>query len=104
MTMPHVYVLALEGGRFYCGSTRRPIDERLQAHWTQQGFGARWREAHTPVSVLSCVQVEGYPRLLERAATAALMLQHGWERVRGGPGCRVEMQKRQVSGTLTALS
>lgn len=90
--MPYVYVLALEGNRFYCGSTRSPIEERLQAHWTQKGFGARWTEAHKPVPVLSCVQVAGCPILLERATTAALMLQHGWERVRGGPWCRMDQK------------
>ena len=45
------------------------------------------------MSVLSCVQVEGCPLALERATTAALMCEHGYERVRGSSWCKVDMQK-----------
>ena len=45
------------------------------------------------MSVLNCVYIEGCPLALEHATTAALMCEHGWERVRGSSWCKVDMQK-----------
>eukprot|EP00969_Alexandrium_andersonii_P305374 13498261-Alexandrium_andersonii.AAC.1 len=78
MSSGYVYVLALESGKFYVGWSSDPA-RRVAEHFL--GCGSAWCCAHAPREVLS---VEPGGRELEDAKTVALMVQKGWENVRGG--------------------
>lgn len=93
MAKSYVYVLQCGSSKCYCGPTRVPIEERLQAHWLQTGYGSLSTAKNKPAKALSCVEVDGDPLPLARAQTAALMLEHGWQAVRGGPWCKPDMTK-----------
>ena len=83
----HVYVLELEGGCFYVGWSA-DIQTRIASHFL--GAGAKWTQLHKPIAVHS---VRPGDTLLETMTTVALMTTHGFEKVRGGPYCHVEMLK-----------
>ncbi len=83
----HVYVLKLVGGRYYVGWSA-DVTVRIAQHFL--GDGALWTQAHPPVQVLSVVQGD---TTLEKAITVAMMCEHGFERVRGGPWCKMEMHE-----------
>ena len=81
-----VYVLELEGGRYYIGYTD-DVPRRIAEHFL--GRGAHWTRTHAPVKVLEVVPGN---KELENATTIALMCKYGWRNVRGGMWCSVEMK------------
>jgi hypothetical protein len=83
----HVYVLELEGGNWYIGWSA-DLHTRIASHFL--GAGSKWTQLHRPVSVHS---VKPGCTLLETCTTVSLMCQYGWERVRGGSYCNVDMAK-----------
>lgn len=83
----HVYVLELEGANWYVGWSQ-DINTRIASHFL--GAGAKWTQLYKPIAVHS---VRPGTPLLETAVTVAMMTQYGWERVRGGSFCNVEMTK-----------
>ena len=82
---PLVYVLRLEGDRFYCGVSAAGLHARLATHFC--GKGSRWTKLHTPVSIHS-VQWGGTD--VEREVTINLCKKYGPEAVRGGPWCSLD--------------
>ena len=80
-----VYSLALEDGCFYCGWSADPSC-RIAQHFL--GRGALWTMLHKPVRVLSVLPGT---KELEKVTTIALMVQHTWQRVRGGPWLSIDM-------------
>ncbi len=83
----YVYILECEGGCFYVGYSQ-DLQVRIASHFI--GCGARWTQLHKPIAVHSIRQGD---TLLETCTTIALMCKHGWEKVRGGSYCNVEMCK-----------
>ena len=82
----HVYTLLLESGRFYVGWSSA-VENRIAQHFS--GAGSKWTIQHKPLQVLACVA--GDTRL-EDVVTISLMCQHGWERVRGGRWCQLDLE------------
>ena len=83
---PLVYVLECEHGKWYVGITLN-LNQRLAQHVA--GTGARWTRLHRPLRVYKVISPAAEET--ERQETLRLMLQKGWENVRGGPWCRPEM-------------
>ena len=81
-----IYVLELEGDRYYVGYTDE-MPRRIAEHF--MGRGAHWSRTHPPVKVLEVVPGN---KDLENATTIALMCKHGWRNVRGCTWCAVEMR------------
>ena len=86
----YIYVLLLEGDRYYVGKSRWP-DWRLWQH--THGKGAQWTRLHPTVK-----RVYRYPYYvvteydedrLEDRVTIETMKRHGWQNVRGGSWCEV---------------
>lgn len=86
----YIYVLLLEGGRYYVGKSRWP-DWRLWQH--THGKGAQWTRLHPTVK-----RVYRYPFYvvteydedrLEDRVTIETMERYGWQNVRGGSWCEV---------------
>ena len=83
----YVYVLELEGGNFYVGFSQ-DVQTRIASHFL--GAGSKWTMLHKPLAVHSVRQGD---TLLETCTTIALMATHGWEKVRGGSYCNIDMCK-----------
>lgn len=75
----HVYILHLEGGRYYVGKTTT-LDKRLEQYFS--GQGSAWTELHPPTGKVELLwNVDSWE---EDKQTLLLMKQHGVEKVRGG--------------------
>ena len=83
----HVYVLELEGGNWYVGWSA-DIQTRIASHFL--GVGAKWTQQHKPLAVHSVRPGDTH---LETLTTIAMMATHGWDKVRGGSYCHVDMAK-----------
>lgn len=81
----YLYVLELEGGRFYVGLTT-DIERRFAQHSSAEG--AEWTKHHRPVRIIHCVNTgtrDGcQAERMEDEVTITLMMTHGIENVRGG--------------------
>lgn len=82
-----IYVLELQGGKYYVGSTSHK-QKRWRQHWSGRsgkGQGAAWTRRHAPIRVV--FQHKRVPELyylgLEAKVTAEWMLKHGVNNVRG---------------------
>ena len=84
MVMPLVYVLELEGGRYYCGISGANLHARLATHFC--GKGSRWTKLHKPVRIHS-VQWGGTG--VERQVTIDLCREFGPSKVRGSDWCNL---------------
>jgi hypothetical protein len=83
-----VYVLALEGGKFYVGSSLRK-HKRFAEHLSDRG-GSRWTREHKPLRMVESVDrlpAGGYLGV-EAAKTAEYMWRHGVNNVRGAYFCQ----------------
>ena len=85
-----VYILELEGSNgsnWYVGWSA-DLHTRIASHFL--GAGSKWTQLHKPIAVHS---VKPGCTLLETCTTVAMMCTYGWERVRGGSYCTVDMSK-----------
>ena len=73
-----VYVLKLQDDCWYVGYSADP-ETRIACHFL--GRGARWTQIHPPIAVES---LQPGTKKLEDVITIALMVRHGFRRVRGG--------------------
>ena len=83
----YVYTLLLEAGHYYVGYSQ-DIQTRIASHWL--GAGSKWTQLHKPISIISLREGDTH---LETLSTIALMCEKGFEKVRGGSYCHVEMAK-----------
>lgn len=89
-----VYVLMLEGGKYYVGKTKN-IEARVLAH--KSGEGAAWTKRHHPIRRIRRVtREEGSPHSIELAETIHLMRQVGIENVRGSQFSEVVLTDQKL--------
>ena len=84
---PLVYCLKLENENYYIGITYN-FNLRYAQH--ECGEGAKWTRRHKPIGV-----VEIIPNAcgdVENSKTLEYMKLYGWENVRGGYWCRLDMK------------
>ena len=81
----HVYVLKLEKGKWYCGFSKE-VEVRIASHFL--GNGSLWTKKYKPVEVIS---VKEGGMLLENVTTISLMATYGFENVRGGKYCKIDL-------------
>jgi predicted GIY-YIG superfamily endonuclease len=72
-----IYVLQLEGGKYYVGKTQN-LDRRYAEH---QAGECMWTKLYKPVCVMSTVLGDAFD---EDKITKQLMAKHGIDNVRGG--------------------
>lgn len=98
--MEGVYVLSLEGGKYYVGMSA-DIGHRIEVH--ENCRGSSWTKKHSIEGVERIIRCDDskYRKLIEKELTIELMEEHGWQNVRGGPWCHVNLSKppRQVGNT-----
>ena len=95
----HIYILPLEDGYYYVGSTTR-LDKRFKEH--VQGTGAAWTKLHPPLGKelmqtweipnMSLFQVEQ----MEDVLTVAMQKKYGLNKVRGGYTVQTQMLKKRL--------
>ena len=79
--MTDVYVLELEGGKFYVGKTNN-VQKRFREHLT--GYkSSYWTRKHKPISIREVYT--DCDSLDEDKITVKYMMTHGIDKVRGGP-------------------
>lgn len=84
--MELLYVLKLEGEKYYVGKTDN-LNQRYLAHVS--GSGASWTRTHKPVSIHEVRPVkDAYD---ESNATKEYMKKYGIDNVRGGPYCELSI-------------
>ena len=86
-----VYILRLEKNKYYVGYSKE-VETRVASHFL--GNGALFTKKYKPLEVMS---VKHGDLLLENATTIALMATHGFENVRGGKYCKMEMTSPPAS-------
>lgn len=88
-----MYILELENNNYYVGITRNGLENRIEQHFA--GNGAKWTKKHPPVSIHDyyMFNMDFDIELLEDVITLRLMAEKGWENVRGGSWCIVDMDK-----------
>lgn len=92
--MPQIYVLQLEHGCYYVGSTTRTLSQRFQEH--QAGNGSSWTELHPPVRLVESIRYDEEDlRLEEDKITYKLMEKYGVDKVRGGQFARSAFTQEQ---------
>lgn len=82
-----IYVLELEGGKYYVGYTEDP--QRIKNHF--EGLGALWTRKHKPIKVVE--KHEGGSKIMEKEKTLEYMVRYGWENVRGWAWSQCERTK-----------
>lgn len=83
-----VYVLELQNNKFYIGHTLPHLfKQRKGRHFA--GKGAKWTRLHKPLRV---IEVQDGDIAFENTKTIEYMLKYGWENVRGGGWCQVNLE------------
>jgi len=90
-TDDYVYVLELEGNKYYVGQTRNFLKRILQH--TDLYNKQKWTRKYKPVKILELVHNTEF---LERDKTLEYMRRFGWENVRGGPWTNMVMTKPRM--------
>ena len=81
----YVYVLELEGGNYYVG-TSGTLPNRLHQHFV--GDGSLWTKAHKPIKV---VEICLGDKAIEKEKTLEWMKLKGFEKVRGWCWCSLKL-------------
>ena len=87
----NVYVLQLEHGKYYIGKTSDD-ESRIRQHFA--GYGSAWTKLHPPTGVLEIHY--DVSNSFENSLTKQYMSRYGWENVRGGSYCQVELDESDL--------
>jgi ribosomal protein S14 len=98
--MVFIYILKLEGGKYYVGKTINP-EFRLETHFNARG--SEWTKLYAPIKVKKVYpDCDAYD---ENKYTIKYMAKYGERNVRGGSYCRVKLSddelveiNRQIDG------
>ena len=83
--LEYVYILELENNKYYVGYTEN-FNSRMVSHFG--GNGSKWTKIHIPISIKEVFRGD---KSNENDKTIDMMVKYGYENVRGGNYCKVEM-------------
>lgn len=89
--MEKIYILSLEGGKFYVGRTKNFV---MRLHQHQTGKGAAWTKKYSLVDVVEVIESR-FPED-EDATVLRYMREHGVDNVRGGSFSRFDLQESDL--------
>ena len=84
----NIYVLKLEGGRYYVGKTDN-VMKRYEQH--VGGCGSAWTKKYRPISIEKTIK--NASPFDEDKVTKEYMAKYGIDRVRGGSYCEIELSE-----------
>jgi len=90
MATTNIYVLKLQGGKYYVGKSNDVIG-RYQQHMS--GQGSAWTKKHKPISLVE--SRDGVSPLMEDMVTKEYMAKYGIDNVRGGAYVTEELDEVQ---------
>jgi len=90
-----IYILELEGGKYYVGKTHN-LESRLHAHFS--GQGAAWTKLHRPIRVLKTIDTDN-----EDACTIEMMYKYGIKSVRGGSYSQLILDNVAIESATRAM-
>lgn len=96
--MPQIYVLKCEDEKYYIGKTERPIEERVDEHFTK--FGSAWTRKYRPLSIVESFKGDTFD---EDKYTKKYMQSYGIDNVRGGSYSSVHLSDVQREALETEL-
>lgn len=86
--MPNIYILRLEGGKYYVGKSEDVIN-RYQQH--MNGSGSSWTRKYKPISLEKTI--ENASPFEEDKITKEYMAKYGIDNVRGGSYVEIELSE-----------
>jgi len=89
--MTNIYVLLLEGGRYYIGKSDDVLN-RYQQHLN--GYGSAWTKKYKPLSLERTIT--GVSPFEEDKITKEYMSKYGIEKVRGGSYVEIELSEFHI--------
>lgn len=98
MTKTSIYVLSLQGGRYYVGKSD-DVPKRYQQH--VNGSGSAWTRKYKPVSLVKTI--ENASSFDEDKVTKEYMSKYGIDKVRGGSYVEVELSDLQKESIQTEI-
>lgn len=96
--MPDIYVLQLEGGKYYVGKTN-DVEQRVQDHLSNNG--SAWTRKYAPQAVIEIIHDAS--AFDEDKYTKIYMNRYGVENVRGGSYVQEELDGLQLTAIYTEL-
>lgn len=87
----NIYILRLEGGKYYVGKSSDP-EKRYRQHLA--GKGSSWTKKHKPISIEKIISATS--AFDEDKTTKEYMSKYGIENVRGGSYTQVDLDDAQV--------
>lgn len=90
--MPTIYVLLCAGNRYYIGKTDRPIQDRVEEHFSHNG--SEWTRKYKPIKVIEIIQ--NADDFDEDKYTKQYMKEHGIDRVRGGTYTQIQLPEFSI--------
>jgi|TARA_Y100000389_G_scaffold202413_1_gene247611 predicted GIY-YIG superfamily endonuclease len=87
IVQPMIYILELENDKYYVG-----ITTNMNYRWGQhkQGMGSNWTRLHRPIRIQEVICDSN--KHMENDKTLQMMKKYGWENVRGGNWCTVDLK------------
>ena len=86
----YIYVLKLEGGKYYVGKTENP-EFRLEKHFNTKG--SAWTKKYKPISIYELKPDK--QGIDEQIVTQEYMVKFGIDNVRGGPWCKISLTESE---------
>jgi hypothetical protein len=88
-----IYILSLQQGKYYVGKTQpEGVHSRVHAH--VEGRGAAWTRKYPVIRLLKVVK--DCSAWDEDKETLRMMSEHGWQNVRGGRYCQMELPASDI--------
>jgi len=94
----NIYVLRLEGGRYYVGKSE-DVMNRYSQHL--KGSGSAWTRKHKPVGIEKTF--ENVSPFQEDSITKEYMSKYGIDKVRGGSYCEITLSEFQTETLKTEI-
>jgi len=98
MATTNIYVIRLEGGRYYVGKSE-DVSKRYQQHLC--GSGSAWTKKYKPVSLVKTI--ENVSIFEEDKITKEYMSKYGIDKVRGGSYVEVDLSDFQTESIKTEI-
>jgi predicted GIY-YIG superfamily endonuclease len=92
MSTTNIYILRLEGGRYYIGKSDN-IMNRYQQH--MNGTGSSWTRKYKPIAIQKII--ENVSSFEEDKITKEYMSKYGIDKVRGGSYVEVELSEFHIA-------